>query len=259
MAKTKISEFDSNPANNTDIDGINLAEGMAPGLVNNAIRELMAQLKDFQQGTTTDYNPFLLLAKQAIYPVGSVYINASDATNPGTLLGFGTWEEIGSGRVLVGQDTGDSSFNSLGETGGSKDAVLVSHDHGAATGNNSANHTHTVTTTVTVENAGSHNHGITDPGHLHEVDAWLGAAAPGQGGGGDAGQRLSSLTAVNSDSVTTGITIDNDGTHNHPATVSTTVGDNSVNHNHSITAEGVSGTNANLQPYVVVKMWKRTA
>jgi len=54
MAKTKISEFDSNPVNNTDIDGINLAEGMAPGLVNNAIRELMAQLKDFQAGTAGD-------------------------------------------------------------------------------------------------------------------------------------------------------------------------------------------------------------
>ena len=54
MAKTKISEFDSNPANNTDIDGINLAEGMAPGLVNNAIRELMAQLKNFQTGSDGD-------------------------------------------------------------------------------------------------------------------------------------------------------------------------------------------------------------
>ncbi len=54
MAKTKISEFDSNPVNNTDIDGINLAEGMAPGLVNNAIRELMAQLKDFQAGIASD-------------------------------------------------------------------------------------------------------------------------------------------------------------------------------------------------------------
>jgi hypothetical protein len=54
MAKTKISEFDPNPANNTDIDGINIAEGMAPGLVNNAFRELMAQLKDFQAGTAGD-------------------------------------------------------------------------------------------------------------------------------------------------------------------------------------------------------------
>ena len=46
MAKTKISEYDATAANNTDIDSINIAEGMAPSNVNNAIRELMAHLKD---------------------------------------------------------------------------------------------------------------------------------------------------------------------------------------------------------------------
>jgi len=54
MAKVKISEFSSIPANNTDIDGINLAEGCAPSGINDAIRELMAQLKDFQAGTAGD-------------------------------------------------------------------------------------------------------------------------------------------------------------------------------------------------------------
>ena len=48
MAKTKISEYSSTANNNTDINSINLAEGMAPSLVNNAIRQLMAQLKNFQ-------------------------------------------------------------------------------------------------------------------------------------------------------------------------------------------------------------------
>jgi hypothetical protein len=54
MAKTKISEFSATASSNTDIDGINLAEGMAPSLVNNAIRELMAQLKDQQDGSSGD-------------------------------------------------------------------------------------------------------------------------------------------------------------------------------------------------------------
>ena len=54
MAKTKISEYSSTANNNTDINSINLAEGMAPSLVNNAIRQLMAQLKDFQAGTAGD-------------------------------------------------------------------------------------------------------------------------------------------------------------------------------------------------------------
>jgi len=54
MAKNKISEFSSTPANNTDIAGINIAEGCAPSDINNAIRELMAQLKDKQAGTDGD-------------------------------------------------------------------------------------------------------------------------------------------------------------------------------------------------------------
>jgi hypothetical protein len=54
MPKTKISEFSATAANNTDIDGINIAEGCPPSTINNAIRELMAQLKDQQAGTAGD-------------------------------------------------------------------------------------------------------------------------------------------------------------------------------------------------------------
>ena len=54
MPKTKISEFSLTPGNNTDIDGIDIAEGCAPSGINNAIRELMSQLKDFQGGTSGD-------------------------------------------------------------------------------------------------------------------------------------------------------------------------------------------------------------
>ena len=54
MPKTKISEFSSTPANNTDIDSINIAEGCAPSGINDAIRELMAQLKDWQAGLSGD-------------------------------------------------------------------------------------------------------------------------------------------------------------------------------------------------------------
>ena len=54
MAKTKISEFSATPGNNTDIDGINIAEGCAPSGINNAIRELMSQVKDMQTGTDAD-------------------------------------------------------------------------------------------------------------------------------------------------------------------------------------------------------------
>jgi len=57
MAKTKISEYDSTASNNTDIDSINIAEGCPPSGINNAIREVMAHLKDFQSGTSGDTLP----------------------------------------------------------------------------------------------------------------------------------------------------------------------------------------------------------
>ncbi len=54
MAKTKISEYSSTPSNNTDVNGINIAEGCAPSGINNAIRQVMADLKDFQTGAKGD-------------------------------------------------------------------------------------------------------------------------------------------------------------------------------------------------------------
>ena len=57
MPKTKISEYSATAADNTDIDGINLGEGMLPSDVNNAIRELMAQIKELQAGTSGDTIP----------------------------------------------------------------------------------------------------------------------------------------------------------------------------------------------------------
>ena len=71
MPKTKISEFSSTPANNTDIDSINIAEGCAPSGINDAIRELMAQLKDWQAGLS-----------------GDVTVVAAGGTGVGTLTGI---------------------------------------------------------------------------------------------------------------------------------------------------------------------------
>jgi hypothetical protein len=143
---------------------------------------------------------FVTAALSAIYPVGSIYVNAAVSTNPNTLLGFGTWEAFGAGRVMVGFNASDALFDTLEETGGSKDSVVVSH-------------THT----------------ITDPGHRHSFTQ-INKTAGGVGGygilqGGSAGDN-----AI--DTNTTGITVDSTGS---------------------------SGTNANVQPYITVRMWKRTA
>lgn len=156
---------------------------------------------------------FVQAALQLLHPVGSIYINATNASNPGTLLGFGTWTAFGAGRVPVGFNASNALFDTAEETGGSYDAVVVSHTHTATTGSSGA-HSHTV------------------PGVALGP---LGVDSPIDG---------SSSTASTNDG--------NWGT----ATTSTELA-----HTHTLTtaSTGVSGTNANLPPYITVYMWKRTA
>ena len=145
---------------------------------------------------------FVQAAIALLYPVGSIYTNATSAVNPATLLGFGTWSAFGASRVMVGFDSSNALFDTAEETGGSADAVVVSH-------------THTAT--------------VTDPGHLHTQTEYN---APGIGNSGGGGARVNAVSA-NTGSATTGISVSNSTT-------------------------GVSGTNANYQPYITVYMWKRT-
>lgn len=56
-------------------------------------------------------------------PVGAIFVSI-DPTNPATTLGYGTWAAFGTGRVLVGVDTGDTDFDTVEETGGSKTLTI---------------------------------------------------------------------------------------------------------------------------------------
>jgi hypothetical protein len=236
MPKNKVSEWSATAANNTDIGGINIAEGCAPSGINNAIRELMAQVKDMQSGTDADNfavggnltvtgtatgvtatfgdsttkfatTAFVQAALAAAYPVGSIYINATNNTNPGTLLGFGTWAAFGAGRVMVGFNGSDPLFDAAEETGGSKDAIVVSH-------------THTAT--------------VTDPGHTHSTALYYRPHSASGSAQSYAQNTTGFGSQISTNSASTGITVSN-------------------------STEGSSGTNANLQPYITVYMWKRTA
>ena len=75
-----------------------------------------------------------------IYPVGSIYINANTSANPATYLGIGTWVRYGEGRVIVGQNSSESEFDTLNETGGAKTHTLSVSELPA--------HTHTINFTA---------------------------------------------------------------------------------------------------------------
>jgi hypothetical protein len=167
---------------------------------------------------------FVTAALQAVYPVGSIYINATSTSNPSVLLGFGTWTEFGAGRVLVGQNASDALFDTLEETGGSKDAIVVSHTHTATSSS-------VVDTRLTSAGTYDRPSGAATSGRVSIPTDGISGKFYTSGGG--------------SDFYHWGIDLENRPT---TQTVSTTVA-----------SGGSSGTNANIQPYITVKMWKRTA
>jgi len=216
MAKTKISEFDVVAANNTDINSINIAEGCAPSGINNAIRQLMADLKEQQTGasgdnftvggnlavtgtaTVTGTSTFTGVATFTAVPV---FPSSATLVPPGVIVMWsGSIATIPSGWLLCNGSSGTpdlrnrfvvgaGSTYAVAATGGSADAIIVSH-------------THTAT--------------VTDPGHFHTTNTNGNLTAPAGGGSGQ--------QAGTTNTATTGITVSN-------STV------------------GSSGTNANLPPY----------
>ena len=159
---------------------------------------------------------FVQSALVGAYPIGSIYMNAAVATNPATLLGFGTWVAFGAGKVPVGLNTADSDFNTVEGTGGSKDSIIPTHNHAAGT--------------LATDSQGAHQHTTGTGRAASTAGSTISYFAGLQGGA--SGTALSTTNSAGS-------------------------------HVHSISGDtanaGESATGKNLQPYIVVYMWKRTA
>lgn len=173
---------------------------------------------------------------EQVYPVGSIYMSAI-STSPSVLFGFGTWEAIEGGRVLLASGNGYVA----GTTGGSsthtiKIEELPRHNHGG-----------------TVTEAGAHNHVATigNAGeHIHNVNAKM---RLGNGGGGSVLgiQGYSTEKHQLKDGL---IDIQKAGSHTHDIQLN-----NNGIHTHGITSQGEGRAHNIMQPYLVVYIWKRTA
>lgn len=140
----------------------------------------------------------------AAYPVGAIYTSVV-STSPATLFG-GTWSAFGAGRVMVGIDAGQTEFDTVEETGGSKTHTLTEAEM--------PSHTH-------VQNS-----------HTHAWNDFFRSATTGA--------QTSQVTASNDTSSTL---------MNATVPAATATNQNT----------GGGGAHNNLQPYIVVYMWKRTA
>jgi hypothetical protein len=120
-----------------------------------------------QVGLGSVDNNSLLTILQSVYPVGSIYFNKTDNTNPGTRFGFGTWVAI-EGYVVAGYKSGDANFGTAGGTVGVASVTLTAlqsglreHSHVQKVGSGATPSTHLMTpqiyygNTNTYDSAGS--------------------------------------------------------------------------------------------------------
>ena len=80
----------------------------------------------------------------SMWPIGSIYINATTPTNPKFLMGFGEWESFGLRQILVGHNDSPAGFDQndspnqirrLIDTNGSKDTTLSKEIKNITAGN----------------------------------------------------------------------------------------------------------------------------
>lgn len=237
MAKNKVSEWSSNPANNTDVGAIDIAEGCAPSGINNAMREMMAQIKDMQAGTDGDSFTCsgTLVSSGALDVTGGFLLDSSAGTLGQVMVSAGsgntpTWGNafvagmimmwsgsiatIPSGWYLCNGSNGTPDLRNrfvIGayqdDSGTAKTTVTGSlTQSGGSKDASNVSHTHTAS--------------VTDPGHTHQI----GYTNDGDASGSGSVEFYSSGLFKTTTSATTGISV-------------------------GISTEGSSGTNANLPPY----------
>lgn len=153
---------------------------------------IISSMNKTHAATTYTANEQLVI--DLTYPVGSILENDDSSFNPNIEYSWQTWEKI-EGKMLMSSGTVGSTTYTVGQTGGSNDAVVGSHNH-TFTGNLLAtpsynwSHTHTVSigggksiksatgsafyksgtsTSVTSSSSGGHTHTYTASGTITEA------------------------------------------------------------------------------------------
>lgn len=218
-----------------EIKGANIAdEQIESKHLAKSINDLFAAVKK----DIEDLKPKIESVLSKAYPVGAIYCSTVE-TNPHDLFGFGKWEYIEQGRVLLSQ--GDKY--SAGSTGGAETHTLTTqempkHNHGGNT-SEGGGHTHT----GTAQEAGEHTH----KGYAYMTYTKGYGSFIGFPDGNKYGVRPNVKYSYDID-------VQASGAHNHTIAI-----DSAGNHTHAINQEGGGQAHSIMQPYLSVYMWKRVS
>jgi len=137
VTRAKISEYSATAGDNTDVNGVNIAEGCPPSSMNNMGREIMAALKRFQVGSDGDGvtvgGSFVVSGSTTVNTFSTTLLNADNITIDGNTIsstdsnGNIVLAPNGTGDVQVDADTlrvGDSNTNATVTTNGTGDLIL---------------------------------------------------------------------------------------------------------------------------------------
>ena len=201
-----------------------------------------------QQGVA-NINPAIFL--DFFYRVGSYYETSDSTFNPNVEWG-GTWELETEGQVHVSAGSNYAVSGALSNTsdGGSKNAIVPTHNHeikAKATGGPSEN--------TSGGQSQNHTHSPSNASNFMYYDSDVSGANVGRRNIGSGSGSYYTWTAAKTDALkASAATSGTSQGHTHSL----------QNHTHTLGAhstedKGVSGTNKNMQPYIVVYRWHRTA
>ncbi len=150
MSRDKISEWSATAGSNTDVGGININEGCPPATINNALREIMAQVKDLSTGYDNDNfvvgGNFTVDGTTTLtgVPTGPTAVAGTNTTQLATTAfvqtkvgTVGTMAAQNSGAVnITGGTIAGTTINSItvGSNGGGTKTVSTSTPSGVSNG-----------------------------------------------------------------------------------------------------------------------------
>ena len=234
------------------------------------IEEQLTELKTNLNTLQTEVNNLESTRLNKTYPVGSIYVSTAYSTTSQVSVALGgTWEVYGSGKTLVGVNASDANFNTVNKTGGSSTTTLST--------TNLPSHTHSIPAlSGTAASAGAHTHSIPSLSGTTSTKQLTGSFGSGDGSGIfwpslTSGVFSNGGTASNDyygwgEAEDRRGTIYFDASHNHTITTNASTSGSNGAHTHSVTINastaGVTGSGTsftNLQPYITVYMYRRTA